>query len=405
MRFFVLLFCLFLSTPILKAQGSREGFVVVNLSKSENQDIKCDKTIMTLPNYQIDDLIKEGRYVIATVYTKFGCLIVHKPNTESIPQVFKYVPAFDLKKTLKDMFNDGYSLKYYNPQRNYAIFDKNPKITIQKYETSIGKKKMEDFNSKGLYVMLLNQDNAVVQNGHTGKGGVVMQKFKEFYGNNAEIEMLTDYLEYEKKGWRVGSVSSSYFNHSDYNSYCIIYDKYSNEDDSPKEYLGIIDTQDELAKFITDYNASGYKLANIWCGFKDNSGEKGKRYSSTESSGLFDILGGIVNGVSKLSSGNVTDAPVQNNISTSDEPIYSDSSPSSSGSSSSKTTKVNHANWKSLDNSYNGYEDQLIRIQSSGSINKQEVRNIQNKMKEIRKKIFEQSGHQRAVSKWENWNP
>lgn len=110
MRFFVLLFCLFLSTPILKAQGSREGFVVVNLSKSENQDIKCDKTIMALPNYQIDDLIKEGRYVIATVYTKFGCLIVHKPNTESIPQVFKYVPAFDLKKTLKDMFNDGYSL-------------------------------------------------------------------------------------------------------------------------------------------------------------------------------------------------------------------------------------------------------------------------------------------------------
>lgn len=69
------------------------------------------------------------------------------------------------------------------------------------------------------------------------------------------------------------------------------------------------------------------------------------------------------------------------------------------------TTKNNHANWKALDRAYGGYEDQLIRMKSSGNYDKQEVRNIQRKMKDIRKKIYEQSGHNRAISSMENWTP
>lgn len=84
----------------------------------------------------------------------------------------------------------------------------------------------------------------------------------------------------------------------------------------------------------------------------------------------------------------------------------------SSGSSSSKrndntsSSKANHANWRALDNAYSGYEDQLIRMKSSGNYDKQEVKNIQRKMRDIRDKIYKQSGgHQRAVSSMESWNP
>ena len=76
-----------------------------------------------------------------------------------------------------------------------------------------------------------------------------------------------------------------------------------------------------------------------------------------------------------------------------------------SSSSSKSTQKNNHANWKALDRAYEGYENQLRNMQSSGNINEQEVKNIQQKMREIRKKIKEQSGHNRAISSFESWNP
>ena len=87
---------------------------------------------------------------------------------------------------------------------------------------------------------------------------------------------------------------------------------------------------------------------------------------------------------------------------------YSSSSESRSSSktaNSTKSQKNNHANWKALDNAYGNYETQLIKMKSSGNYDKQDVKNIQSKMKDIRKKIKEQSGHDRAVSSMENWNP
>lgn len=79
---------------------------------------------------------------------------------------------------------------------------------------------------------------------------------------------------------------------------------------------------------------------------------------------------------------------------------------SSSKSKSAESSGNNHANWSSLERSYDSYESQLIRISNSSNIDKQEVRSIQRKMKEIREKISKQSGgHKRAISQWENWNP
>ena len=67
---------------------------------------------------------------------------------------------------------------------------------------------------------------------------------------------------------------------------------------------------------------------------------------------------------------------------------------------------TSHANWRALDSAYDGYETTLMRMRDSGNYDKSEVRSIQRKMKDVRKKIYEQSGgHNRAVSSMENWNP
>lgn len=408
MRTYILLFFLFVFTFSLNAQERKDGYVVVNLSKSETEDLKCE-VIQGFTDGDIKPLMDDGRYIVAVTPTKFGCLVLHRKNTNSIKQVFDYVPAYNLKKKLKEMFNKGYSLSYYNDQRTFAVFDKNPKITIQEFVKDINDKKIEKYNTKGLYVKVINYNDAVVQDGHNPIGGVIIQTYKYFIGSKSEIEMLKDFIEYSKRGWKVGSVTSSYNQYGDWNAYNIIYDKNSIEDNSIKELLGIINTQDEMTKFISEYNNRGYSLLKTWCGWEAKAYNAISSYSEENSSSFLDILGGIVDSASKLASGNVIDTPVQNSSSfVSEGSSYSGSSTSSSYSSSSSTSnnnKVNHANWKSLDNSYNGYENQLMRMHSSGSIDKNEVRSIQNKMKDIRKKIYEQSGHQRAVSQWESWNP
>lgn len=73
---------------------------------------------------------------------------------------------------------------------------------------------------------------------------------------------------------------------------------------------------------------------------------------------------------------------------------------------SKQEKKASLANWKTLDRAYGGYEDQLIQMKSSGAYDKQGVRNIQSKMREIRAIIKKQSGgHERAISPLETWNP
>lgn len=90
---------------------------------------------------------------------------------------------------------------------------------------------------------------------------------------------------------------------------------------------------------------------------------------------------------------------------------YSSSGSSSSYRSSStmkngkEGQKVNHANWTALEYSYSGDESLLIKMRSSGNYDKQEVRNIQQRMRKTREKIKKQSGHDRTPSELETWVP
>ena len=110
-----------------------------------------------------------------------------------------------------------------------------------------------------------------------------------------------------------------------------------------------------------------------------------------------------VNGQSLSSSGSGM-TPSESLSSTGTADSYSSSGVNSKSSTSTK--KVSYANWKSLDVSYGDYEEQLIKMKTYGNYNVDEVRRIQKEMKELRGKIYKQSGgHVRAVSPMETWNP
>lgn len=405
MKIIYVILALFLFDSSLNAQERKDGYVVVNLSKSVPLDVKCDVYKGETPESMINELINKGRYILSIADTNYGTLILHEKNKDSIEQLFYSVPLYMIKNKMKEMFKRGYTISCYIKHRELAFFEKNSKIKEQKILNHYNNKIIEKYNKQGFYLKIIDDSDAILQKGHEN---VILQMYKHFSGPNSEEEMLNDFIEYRNRGWRIGSIYSNYFSSSNQNSYHIIYDKYANEDDSPKEIMGIVKSIDDFSQFISNNSNSGYYLSNIWSGLHKAKERPRYSYSEDNTNNLFDILGGIVGGVSKLANGNVTDTSAQNSSVSESEGSSNTSSYNSSSSSSSRvsnTSKVNHANWKSLDNSYNGYENQLIRMHSSGSYNKQEVRTIQSKMKDIRRKIYEQSGHQRAVSQWENWNP
>ncbi len=114
-------------------------------------------------------------------------------------------------------------------------------------------------------------------------------------------------------------------------------------------------------------------------------------------SGLPELTSNVAQFVSDLSNGSSED-------STDDSALGGGGSSSKSGNKSG-TQKNNHSNWKALDSAYGEYENHLIQMKGSGNVDRQEVKNIQRKMKDIRRKIKEQSGHDRNASPLESWNP
>ena len=154
----------------------------------------------------------------------------------------------------------------------------------------------------------------------------------------------------------------------------------------------------------------GYRIDNIWCGWENidyaalDASIQDYRNSSSLASELLEVVSGITNSANQLFGG---DSGSSSGIE-SESDAYNQSSGSGTSKMSSKnsSSKSNHANWRSLEQSYSNYESQLIRMSNSSNIDKQEVRSIQRKMRDIREKIRVQSGgHQRATSQWENWNP
>jgi hypothetical protein len=319
--------------------------------------------------------------------------------------MFTIIPDDRLEKDIKKYFKEGWSILYYNTQRDYALFDRNPEITRQTHvKQKFDRKKNNDqiakYNAKGEYITIVSISDLFAQDGH---GSNIEQCYQGFYDKFKEH----DIAKYINEGWFVSSVAKFFSRYGDRNSYYIIFDKQKGSNIKQKIlFLSTKGGVDEFKKSIEE----GYRIDNIWCGWENKDWAKldadleSYRNRKSSTSEWLDIIGGITSGVGQLFGGSSnSNTYTGSNSNSGSESLGAGSSNSSTKSGASKS---NHANWRSLEQSYSNCESQLIRMSNSSNIDKQEVRSIQRKMRDIREKIRVQSGgHQRAVSQWENWNP
>lgn len=393
----------------------RDGRFVVSMVEDDGIDVRCDVFSELLLGQEGDDeiekLIKNGRYIKSVTPTKFGIFVVSVPNVENMPQMCTKIPSYALKKELKKTFKDGWSLSYYNKDGKYAVFDKNPATTVQYLEevkvwkSSSLKDKIAKLNAKGLYLTFVSLGTVLVQNGH---GDNIEQCVASLSCYRNDNDFINGIQKRRDEGWVVSSSGKFYNKYGDYDSYHVMFDKPS--DGERKEQKVLLAGEKEGLDGIKANLDLGYRIDGMWCGWENRDYAREEALANSYKPDWAGILGGIIGGVSQLVGG--SSSSVSSSYGNAGSAIVESSGNSSSkikGSSKStekeKATTVNLGNWRRLEQAYDGYETQLIKMESSGNIDRQEIRNIQKKMKELRVKIYEQSGHQRAISTWENWNP
>lgn len=392
------------------AQNMHLGTVALLMTDGlKNEDIKYE----VIYNYpfgvtikRVNELIESNRYIIAVInVNNLNSIVVHNLNMNSIKQVCEEVGPWEIKKKIKDKMKQGYSLKYYMNSGFYCIFEHNPTITKQEYHNSSSiEKEIEKLNSKGMSVKALRYPwEYVVQNGFDN---ACKQKYEAF---ESEESLIKGIEKYATEGWNVGSLVTNLsfrnYNSSFHTNYHVIFDKSNNLEIKPKEHVVLVETPEELAIKIKEEAKQGFYISNLWGQWDDKKYIKSRaEEAASYKPDWVGILTGITSELSQLNDRNTNNATAANDGTESNNYNIGEGRSNTTGKTNS--IKYNHANWSSLEKSYSNYESQLIRISNSSNIDKQEVRSIQKKMKEIREKIYKQSGgHQRAVSQWENWNP
>ena len=391
----------------MSAQDRRDGTMIIAMSKNCPASQKCEFFHRFVTEEDLQSIINMGRYVESVTYTKFGTFVVYRDNTDAVHQMLEFVPRYDIEKECKKMFKKGYSLKYYNQEQKYAIFDKNPKVTKQSFvEINSSKKnvneKISKLNQKGLYVTIIENTTAVLQNGFDGN---IQQMTKTIIVNNGEeLQSQHEIQSLLSEGWMISSVSKSYNHYGNWSLYRIMFDKLNDTTSDNLQLIGLVEKQEELTKFLQDNNDQEFKIFKTWCGWENRDYAHDAELAASYDTDWSGILGGLSSSLSALAGGSIGNnetGTVDNNYSS---PVDNGVNPSNSR--GGKVSKANHANWSSLERSYSNYESQLIRMSNTSNIDLQEVRSIQKKMRDIREKIKVQSGgHERAVSQWENWTP
>lgn len=412
--FVVCFFASIVASLYSQEQEYNDDRFVVSLVEDDGADVQCavfsDLTLNQQDGDEVAKLIKSGRYIKSITSTKFGFFVVSTQNLENIPQMCAVIPSYALKKELNKRFKEGWSLSYYNKERGYAVFDKNPAVTVQKVMElkmwkSNTKEKIAKLNQKGLYLTFVDFGDVVAQNGH---GDNIEQCAAYLTSYNKDDEFVKGVQKYKDDGWVVSSCAKVYNNRGDYDSYDIMFDR-------PGEK-----TQEQKILFVREKGGMeemkvnldlGYRIDKTWCGWGNRT------YTTSGDSYKPDwvgILGGIISGVGQLTGGGSSNVSsnvqssygIENTVAETLNSNASNGKGSSNASKKDNSSKANNTNWRRLEQAYDGYETQLIKMSNSSKIDKQEVRQIQRKMKDIREKIRTQSGgHQRAVSQWETWNP
>ncbi len=275
------------------AQDRADGTFVVHIMNTDAVDLKCDVYPGEVKISEIQDIMNNNRYVMSVAHTKFGTIVVHKKNVDSVQQLYAVIPSWDLEKECKERKKEGYILDYYNDEKNYAIFRKDTKVTQQVFLGSIDQKKLKKQNAKGLYATLYCSYATVAQD---GRDDIQEQKYASYIGLG---EFLKGFKVMAADSWVVGSVTKSYNKHSNLTFYRVIYDKLRKEYDG-REALAALDTKEELIDFLGKHIESGYNINRIWCGWENRDYEADEARAAAYDGNIFNILTGLTNSISGL---------------------------------------------------------------------------------------------------------
>ena len=317
----ILLLALMLHATIAFSQERFDDYMFVRMMQTDAVDLKCEvyPCEKPSPHYswdmlrkEIPRLIESGRYIISISFMKFGVVVLHKQNTDQIKQLFKVTI---LDKDIKDMFKRGYSLKYYNNGGDYALYELNPKVTKQvflkkAYEQEKNQKKLAKLNAQGLYIAAIKFSHVILQN---GRDDIVDETWEKVLKDDA----LSTIEAKHSQGYITSNVFAYYrdLSYSRWDNVEVVFDK-PRDGNVRGESVARVRTQEEFVDFLSRNVKPGYNIDMTWCGWDGQTGRnKISEPSSTASTSIWDVLGGLTTSITGLIAGPSGSNTVVGNVS------------------------------------------------------------------------------------------
>lgn len=286
----------------------RDGTALICMSTDVSDGLKFAVYPQEISISDIHNLMENGRYIVSLVTTKFATLVVHKSNTKSVEQCIALIPSYNLEKEAKSMFKQKYILKYYNKQREYAIFEKNTDIKRQLFIKNLYKrKKIIELQKKGLYATLVSFGEAVAQDVNSA---VSEQLFCSY--NEKSHNVLDSVKRKIEEGWMVSSVAKFYNDYGDYTHFNFMFDRVGTEGSPYSQAIFLVETPEEMVSALTDGKASGYNISMTWGGWEDRDYEAERARANEYNPNIFEILTGLTNSISGI----INYSNTSNNINT-----------------------------------------------------------------------------------------
>lgn len=291
-------------------ENYRDGSFIVVFSHTDEKNIICE--VMSSNN--VDSLIQNNRFIMSLVRTKFGYLVLHRPNVENMPQKFLYVsPSENVGKKLKKEFKLGWSVYYANYQKRFFILNKDMNVVNQEFKKKkYGKeneKLIKELNAKGFFIRWIDNDKYLIQqiNGVVpNQKGVRFFDDNEFYygdrfGNDGIIGLIN-------KGYKIVDIEKSFNQYSfsrdplAANMYNAILDEPNDEIPDILPKVVIMDTYEELQSYYNEIVSDNYNITKIFGGWDERDWKRHyegiEEFNKTHSFNA--ILGGLISSGSSL---------------------------------------------------------------------------------------------------------
>ena len=293
-------------------ENYRDGSFIVVFSHTDEKDILCE--VMSSNN--VDSLIQNNRFIMSIVRTKFGYLVLHRPNVENMPQKFLSVsPTENVEKKLKKEFKLGWSVYYANYQKRFFILNKDMNVVNQefkkkKYGRKESEKLIKELNAKSFYIRWIYNDKYLIQkiNGVVPNQKEVSYNYgdNDFYnGGNFEKDGIIALI---NKGYKIVDIHKSFNQYSfskdplAANWYSAILDEPNDEIPDILPKVVIMDTYEELQSYYNEIVSDNYKITKIFGGWDERNWKEIydgiEEFNKTHSFNA--ILGGLISSGTSL---------------------------------------------------------------------------------------------------------